>query len=316
MKNKSIIQKVSICLFCFVCFIHTLNFKAQCSLTASFTYTNGPNGQVYFTSTSTGTNSNTIFRWNFNSYPNYYGIFNGTSLSTYTQTFSNNATYKIYHGVVYTQPTYCVDSVFQLITITNATCSAVTAFSLQQLPNQSFTWNGLVSYPSNVSSVNWNWGDGTTSTSLYPTHSYAFASYYNICLTVFTTCGGIYTACTYSYLNKPTQSVGTDQIITLNIIQGAPTGNLNQFNKDQNISIFPNPNNSNFSISLDGFEIGKEVSLSVCNILGEEIFSEKIQIDNATQTKKLELFDAKSGTFFVKLNYDNKVKVTKLLIDR
>jgi len=282
-----------------------------CALVAAISQTNGSNNIIHLASTSTGTNNNTTYRWNFFGL-NQIGILYN---STPTQTINslNNGTFPIALAVEYNSPFHCIDSVTHIVTISNSTCSATSPFTLQKVANQNFTWNGLVSYPSNVSSVNWNWGDGTSSNSLFPTHVYAAAGQYNICLTVTVSCGTVYSACTNTFLNKPTKD-NSDQMITVNIIQDPTTSIASIDNQNQKISIFPNPNNSSFSLQLNDFEKGKEVNLTITNLLGEEIYSEKFLINESIETKKLELSEAKSGTYFVKLHDGDKVKVTKLLI--
>lgn len=316
MKSQSLIQKLKSLLLVLILILGHTNLQAQCNLTAGYTYTLGPNGQVFFTSTSTGTNSNTIYRWNLMTFPNAYGIFSGTALSTYSFTFPNNTTYNIYHVVATTTPSYCADSVLHSIAVTNATCSATTNFTLQQVPNQNSTWNGLVNYPSNVTAASWYWGDGNTSTGLYPSHTYASPGYYNVCLSLTISCGSVFTACTYSNLNKPNGNAQQNQIVTLNIIQGAPTAVNQLLNQNDNLTIFPNPNNSNFSISLGAYSPGSNLQLRITNLLGNEVYSDELQVQNHDESKSIDLHFLSSGTYFAILFDGKTCKTSKIFINK
>src|ERR1700752_2823905 len=44
-------------------------------------------------------------------------------------------------------------------------------------------WDIYPAYSSNVSNARWNWGDGTDTLALYPSHTYSVAGWYNICVT-------------------------------------------------------------------------------------------------------------------------------------
>jgi len=317
---KSPFQKLSfIRLMFLVCFISSnIYIQAQnCNLVAGFTYTVLPNGVLSLSSTSTGTNANTQYFWKTNSY-NYYSI--------YPQYFSNPTTFSFFTNSViqmtlvaatpYSVTPYCADSTVQTISINNVTCSAMCSFTLQRDTSQLHTWNLIPTFPANLVGVTWQWGDGTFSNSLFPSHTYTSSGVRGISMTCTVSCSpNVYTAATYSFLNRPAKEE-SGQAVTVNVVNGIWTDLKVIKNDNQQFSIFPNPNNSNFSIDLNGFEIGKEVNLSITNLLGEEIYTDTFLINESIETKKLELSEAKSGTYFVKLNDGDKVKVTKLLIVR
>jgi len=313
MKTKLQLQKKIAYLISCLLFASFLNLNAQCTLTASFSYTTGPTGAVYFNSTATGTNVNTTYRWNLSS-AGLTGT-NNPGSSTYTRTFVSNGTFGIWHAVINTLPVYCVDSVLQMITVSNVTCVASAPFMLQKDTNQNFTWNCLVTYPPDVAAIKWSFGDGSTSAILYPTHTYSAAGFYNVCLTLTNTCGGVYGTCTGSFLTRMNEGA-VGQMITLNIVPDSPTEIANYLNNDRQIDIFPNPNQANFTIDFKGFEPGKEIDIRVYDMLGKELYTERFSLEAETKVKNLILSDVKSGCYLIKFFYDNTVKVSRLLISR
>lgn len=103
------------------------------------------------------------------------------------------------------------------------------------------TWDVYPSYSANIDSATWYWGDGDSTIALYPSHTYAVAGLYNICLTVRDTAGCIATYCQNDSVYR------TNSIVQINVINNA-TGISQILDLNSNISIYPNPSNGNFVI--------------------------------------------------------------------
>lgn len=316
MKN-SFRKIIFIRLLFLVCFIsNNIYIQAQnCNLVAGFTYTLLPNGVLNLSSTSTGTNTNTQYYWKTNSY-NYQSYNNPIYSNPATFSFIANSVVNM--TLVVSSPfnltPFCTDSIVQTISINNVTCSVMGSFTLQRDTTQLRTWNLIPTFPANLVGVTWNWGDGTISNSLFPSHTYSSSGFYGIQMTTSVSCNPYaHTTSIYTFLNRPSKEEN-GQAVTVNVINGIWTDLKVSKNDNQQFSIFPNPNNSSFSLQLNDFEKGKEVNLSITNLLGEEIYTVTFLINEGVETKKLELSEAKSGTYFVKLHDGEKVKVTKLLI--
>lgn len=92
------------------------------------------------------------------------------------------------------------------------------------------TGNNLVYY--------WSWGDGTSSTGQYPSHTYADSGYYTICLSIYdtlTACSDSF--CSNYYIMKQAKMMGMHEVIFVDAT-GVPPVNQGLVTY---WSIFPNP---------------------------------------------------------------------------
>ncbi|MEQ1553695.1 MAG: PKD domain-containing protein [Ferruginibacter sp.] len=141
------------------------------SITANSTiFCGGTNATFNAAITSGGTSP--IYQWKVN------GINVSTNVSSYSTTTLN-------HNDIVT----CVlTSSISCVTSNNIVSNAITIALNPPISNFNFTKVGLAVNFSNSStcaaSYSWNFGDGSTSTSANPTHTYATNGIYNVCLTV------------------------------------------------------------------------------------------------------------------------------------
>lgn len=92
----------------------------------------------------------------------------------------------------------------------------------------------------------WDFGDGSTSTLQYPTHTYAVAGYYTITHTITTSNGCNYT---YQYQGYFFRMDGTNSVNAISNIAVVPAPTGIKENQENHFSIFPNPSNGNFIIN-------------------------------------------------------------------
>ncbi len=79
----------------------------------------------------------------------------------------------------------------------------------------------------------------------------------------------------------------------------------NNFEKNSDIKIFPNPNNGNFNVQMSQFE---NVQINIFNFLGEKVYS-NLRANNNEQLST----NLSSGIYFIKI-YSNDSIITKKLI--
>ena len=115
------------------------------------------------------------------------------------------------------------------------------------------------------SNILWNFGDGTTSTNPYPTHTYADSGLYIVCLTV----GVPGTSCYSTYCDSSFYVTRALLLMhSLTII--GPTG-INTPVAGAGLSVYPDPVNSQLNISAAG-GIGLE---RIFTVQGEKIFESR-----------------------------------------
>ncbi len=138
----------------------------------------------------------------------------------------------------------------------------------------------------------WYFGDGDSSTTMLPTHNYASAGTYNVCLKIIDIVGG----CTDIYCDSIT-------VDSLGILRNAwvlkVIRNYVSVDKPEqiidNVRVYPNPNNGSFTLYLD-----KEILLNqifITDINGRIV---KEIIPQNIPKQKIN-FDGSSGVYFIRL---------------
>lgn len=134
------------------------------------------NGTKKFISTSTGTNINTTYSWNF-------GDNTTSNLKNPIHTYTANGTYTVCL-FIFSPPT-CSASICKTISINcvNAsTCQANYTYSSCVNGNLQF-WSTSIGTSTNTN-YNWSFGDNTNSNLKNPSHTYSANGLYVVCLTI------------------------------------------------------------------------------------------------------------------------------------
>ncbi|MBL7918296.1 MAG: PKD domain-containing protein [Bacteroidia bacterium] len=271
----------------------------NCNLNPNFTYSvNG--GVVNFLSTSTGTSPTTQYYWYFE---------NGNQSNAQNpppQTFLYNGNYTVTLQIQDSVLFNCSNYITQTITITNAPCYVNSSFTLSKdstaLP--AIVWNAYPSYPINVVSAIWNWGDNSSTAALYPSHTYSAAGVYSICLTVSVSCGQSSTTCMSSNIFKSSESM---VMATINVINVAAGIKDNSELDSKTIIIYPNPNKGEFNIRTNGELIE---SVKIYNSLGKEVYFK----NNIYGSEYLINSGLSKGIYFLKVKGESRSYLSKIII--
>ena len=142
---------------------------------------------------------------------------------------------------------------------------------------------------------NWSWGDGTFSTTAYPTHTYSTSGNYKICLTIIDSVGCTTTYCDSSYLQKDPNAIISVQVI--------PQGTLGISNlSTDKINIYPNPAKENLIIELIESNISQKTIISIYNIQGQLCR----QIISNQPKNEIDIKDLSTGLYVIKLNNEKE----------
>jgi len=151
----------------------------------------------------------------------------------------------------------------------NCNCSITN----EPTPNYSYSGSGTVyfTYTGTVTpdSVKWNFGDGVTSTSINPSHSFHDTGLHHVCLTVYACDSGTYCGYVHTSVDVPI------------------------FFAQPNISVYPNPISGAFFI--EGAEMGATVRLF--NLMGQQVYEGAIK-ENKQQ---INTGDLRLGTYLLQL---------------
>ncbi|MBL7932890.1 MAG: T9SS type A sorting domain-containing protein [Bacteroidia bacterium] len=268
---------------------------------ASFNYTLGANGLANFASNSTGTSGTTIYSWSF-------GAFGANASNTYTSNGVKMVCLTISDTSANCSSTYC-DSLL-ITNVTNSTiCNPSVVYTLSKDSTTALTWNAYPTYPSNITGATWTWGDGSSSTGLYPSHTYSAAGTYSTCVTVSVSCGTI--TATYCYVAAIWKGSDNNDMIQVNVKSSSPTGLKNNTRSEGWINIYPNPSNGEFTLDLNNGE--KQNIVTIYNMMGEKVF-EKQLASNGKQS--VNVSHLANGTYFVNVNSGNASLHKKITIQK
>ncbi|WP_317896875.1 T9SS type A sorting domain-containing protein [Aurantibacillus circumpalustris] len=277
---------------------------------ANFTSVLGANGSANFASTSTGTLAGTIYYWNFGDGST------GTGL-TPAHTYTANGPKVICLTITNSVTAFCTSTKCDSVLITNVSgsvtpCAPTVVYTLTKDTTTALTWYSYPSYPSNITNATWYWGDGTYTTSLYPTHTYSAAGTYSTCVTVSVSCGTV--TATYCYVAGIFRSSETNDMITVNIRQSFATGIKNQTLVSDLINIYPNPNNGEFVLEVNSNGKGlKENTILIYNIMGEKVFEKHI-LANSKQI--IDVSSLSNGTYLINVSSEAGIVHKKIVIQK
>jgi len=229
-----------------------------CSICDSNIYIDSTNCNGFSISTH-GVNSTCSICNDGNAWVNSFGGTPPYSYSWYTGPMQNTDTaFNLLpgtYGVCVTDQYGC--ALCDSVTISTGSCSA--HFDLYpdiSIPHQYYAVNMASGVP--PISYAWNFGDGSTSTLAYPTHTYAVAGFYGICLYITDGVGCTNTYCNNYYLQK-----SENAMVTINVV--APSG-ISENSNNQGFSINPNPASDFITITSTKKD---HATIKVYNLLGE-----------------------------------------------
>ena len=144
----------------------------------------------------------------------------------------------------------------------------------------------------------WNWGDGTSDNTPYPSHTYSAAGEYTICLTIADSVG-----CTSTYCDSSNIQKSGNNVISLTVIPQSSTG-INEFSNNEIVMLYPNPATGDITIVSPS-----RANISILNIEGQLM---KSFTANSNKTN-VDISSLARGIYFVKVQ-DEKGSVMKKFV--
>lgn len=284
--------------------------RAQCN--ASFIFSYGANGLVTFSSTSTGAASGTTYNWTFYG-PNGSSTANG---NTVNHTYSGNGQFVVSLNITDTSSN-CNSTAYDTVNVVNVNppCTASVSYSLVKDTSLTLTWNAFPNYPSNITNATWTWGDGTSSTGLYPSHTYSSAGTYSTCVTVSVSCGTVTaTYCYVASIFRSTQSNESNAMIQLNVKQTIPTGIAAKTKADARLTVYPNPGKGEFFVDFnENTNTVKEATLMIYNMLGQMVFEKNV---SATGKQIIDASSFGNGSYLLVVKSDTGYQHQRIIIQK
>jgi hypothetical protein len=152
--------------------------------------------------------------------------------------------------------------------------SPAASFTLTQDPTP-HVWDAYASFTGGVAPYvcTWNWGDGTSSNTPYPSHTYSVAGTYSICVMMQDANGCISTDCQNDAVFRSGVTGTNSSVVQINVLSSA--AGIKQTTVNNEVSIYPNPNNGNFIIETNTITASKQ-TLQVYDITGKIVLSQTL----------------------------------------
>ncbi len=283
--------------------------SSSCNLNSQYSYVTGAFGQVQFNNTSIGTNANTIYNWDF-------GDGTTSNLINPSKTYTNAGQYLVTLKTYQSNSTSCRDSISKWVGSFSGSCVPNSNFYVWQTGTP-LIWNAIPVFPWNVTNATWSWGDGSSSNTMYASHTYSAAGIYNICLTVTINClNGTSTSstCVSSTIFKSNQTTEAN-LIQINVIppNQFATGIESQPKDNEKLKIFPNPCNGVLSMDIN-FKIESPINLKLFDLKGLEVFN--IKIESKLFPKGINLNHIPNGIYLLQIEQGGQRLNTKLVISK
>jgi hypothetical protein len=148
----------------------------------------------------------------------------------------------------------------------------------------------------------WNFGDGDTSTLANPTHTYGSLGNYLICLTISDgTCSDIF--CDSAFYDPAIPGNGVLSLRTMHVTAGVREQPSAEF------SLYPNPTDKEIRVILQNGHSGKDIFVSVSDLLGREVIPEGILATD----KKVDVSVLESGVYLMKVRSGENLGVQRFV---
>ena len=165
-------------------------------------------------------------------------------------------------------------------------------------------WAILPHYSPQVTNAVWHWGDGTSTSGLYPSHTYTTSSWYNICVTVYTSCGDSASTCRNDTLYK---MANNSSMVNVNVVLN-PNNIYQKPEISNSLSIFPNPTSDRFYIETNTTD---KIIVDLYDVNGRHMFNKSV---NNKET--IEVSNLNEGVYYLSIKTENSITNKKLVIIR
>jgi PKD repeat protein len=261
---------------------------------ASFSYLVNSLGTAVFTAMNAASNpASTMYSWSFDNGTTWTNL---SSSSSITNSFTTGISTAVLLAIA-NQGNTCVDTSSQLINIPGTLNCTAGFYIYPDSMGAPHTYVGVNTSTGMNLTYTWIWGDGTSSTGQYPSHTYSAAGTYNICLIVNGN-GCVDSFCLNSIINKTTADIYS---VTFN---ASPAG-VGAISKTK-ISLYPNPANNEFVLDAPKADL---FIVKLFDLNGRLLFTKNVQ-----GQEKINITSLQNGIYATQIiDAKGSVSTSKLL---
>ncbi len=293
--------------FCADTIIIPVTITNACNLNVSFTMQYDSNGQVMFTSTSTGVQSGAQYGWFFGDNTSL----NGKDTATHQYPFIGY--YTVTLNIV--NPGGCTATSTQTIYIQNrdslqASFTYVNADTNNPGGTYNFTSTSL-GYNSNTY-YKWTPGDGDPSDSgigmTTYTHTYSINGPYSATLTIWYT--------VLPVIRRHTANGRFDESSYTLVISVTGATGIQAINDNSEYTIYPNPNNGLFHIAVNGLTQDKNAEIRISNMMGQVVYQSNATVKGGSTLSDVSLSNVASGVYMLQIISNGTTYTSRIAIQK
>ncbi|MFM1998245.1 MAG: hypothetical protein RL204_192 [Bacteroidota bacterium] len=162
----------------------------------------------------------------------------------------------------------------------------------------------------------WDFGDGSSSTAMLPSHTYATTGEYNVCLSIITEEGCIMTGCILINIDGGglLGGGGAQQAFTLNVVQGQLVS-VEDEDANSELIVYPNPTVDLARVAISS-EFADKAQVCLYNMAGQIVMQETLVVGGNQAFIDLDLSGQNAGFYMVKVVFENGTSVSRSLIKK
>ena len=186
---------------------------------------------------------------------------------------------------------------------------------VEPIPFQLWIWNLSSGGTGNYQFL-WSFGDGTSSTEPFPTHTYASAGPYQLCLTITDDAGCTSTHCETIEVDQDGflgMAPGPDvrSTLTINVVQELPTGIAERTELEAG-NLWPNPVQDSFTMQVNSSRSGT-VELSIMDLHGREVYRGSVALQAGSNRMDLNVDQLQGGLYLLRLTSGRQASVLRFV---
>lgn len=159
----------------------------------------------------------------------------------------------------------------------------------------------------------WSFGDGATSSSKNPVHSYSKFGLFQLCLTISNKADKCQsTICDSIGLDSNGRLLKADGF-TISVLNETDIVGMNSLPKANNWGLYPNPTQGDMVVQLNAKSYGMS-EVKVLNAFGQQVMVKSFEITQGLNKLNLNLMGSAQGIYFVRVDVDHEVRVFKVML--
>lgn len=269
---------------------------------------------VYFHSNASGYSPTATHYWNFGDGT----VLNFNGPANPNHTYAGSGSYFVQH-MISDATTLCSDSDTNMVVINttppDSSCISPVSFSVHKDSLNPSSWSLYPNYSGSIASVIWSWGDGTMSTTMYPSHTYSVAGTYVICVVITGSCGDTSGYCLPTYVHRQANASESSDVISVQVINKTNTATGIKASEITDITeagLYPNPSKDNAVLNISA-TTASTYKMNIYTIDGRVLISETINTVPGANAAELKTGGLQTGLYFISLTNGKEHKTLRLI---